>query len=316
MSIRFDAAARRAIDLAMSEVERLGHDTLDSGHLLLGLLGARAAAADAIAREGPGTAALEAEVRAALAGPTPGADASPPGADPATEDILQHAAALAERRGAPMVTDLDILRATVERADTLAGRMLSRAGLKSAVLEPGPGAAPRELARAAAAAATPRVGIGYDSHRFAPGGPMRLGGVAVPGDEHLAGHSDGDAIAHAITDAVLGAAGAGDIGEMFADTDPANRGRDSLGMLSAAVERVRVRGWRVQQVDVTVVAERPRIGPHRDAMRRALASALGVTVEDVGLKGKSNEGMGWIGRGEGVACIAVATIVPAAEPCG
>jgi 2-C-methyl-D-erythritol 2,4-cyclodiphosphate synthase len=316
MSVRFDAAARRAIDLAMSEVERLGHDTLDSGHLLLGLLGARAAAADAIARETPGTASLEAEVRAALAGPTPGADASPPGADPATEEILQHAAELADRRGAATVTDLDILRATVERGDTLAGRVLSRAGVKVAALAVEPITAPRVAVRTAAPAATARVGIGYDSHRFAPGGPMRLGGIALPADEHLAGHSDGDAIAHAITDAVLGAAGAGDIGEMFADTDPANRGRDSLEMLSAAVARIGARGWRVQQVDVTVVAERPRIGEHREAMRSALAAALGVAVDGVGLKGKSNEGMGWIGRGEGLACIAVATVVPAAEPRG
>lgn len=320
MSVRFDAAARKAIDLAMSEVERLGHDTLDSGHLLLGLLGARAAAADAIAREGPGTAVLEAEVRAALAGPTPGADASPPGADPATEEILQHAAELADRRGAATVTDLDILRATVERGDTLAGRMLVRAGVKPDALAAEPAAEPSPARRGAAPASAPvataRVGIGYDSHRFAPGGPMRLGGIAVPADEHLAGHSDGDAIAHAITDAVLGAAGAGDIGEMFADTDPSNRGRDSLEMLSAAVARVRARGWRVQQVDVTVVAERPRIGEHREAMRSALAAALGVAVESIGLKGKSNEGMGWIGRGEGLACIAVATVVPAAEPCG
>ena len=319
MSVRFDADARKAIDLAMGEVERLGHDTLDSGHLLLGLLGARAGAADALAREGPGTAALEAELRAALAGPTPGADASPPGADPATEEILQRAAELAEQRSAPTVSDVDILRATAERDDTLAGRLLARAGVQAANLAASPATSPaasRKTASMSASSATARVGIGYDSHRFAPGGPMRLGGIAIPGDEHLAGHSDGDAIAHAITDAILGAAGAGDIGEMFADTDPANRGRDSLEMLAAAVERLRDRGWCVQQVDVTVVAERPRIGPHRDAMRGALAAALGVAGESVGLKGKSNEGMGWIGRGEGLACIAVATIVPAAEPCG
>jgi 2-C-methyl-D-erythritol 2,4-cyclodiphosphate synthase len=157
-----------------------------------------------------------------------------------------------------------------------------------------------------------RTGIGYDSHRFAPGGPMRLGGCDLPSDVHLVGHSDGDAIAHAITDAVLGAAGAGDIGEMFADTDPANRGRDSLAMLGAAVERVARLGWRVAQVDVTVVAERPKVGPHRDAMRAALAPALGVEPSDIGVKGKTNEGMGWIGREEGLACIAVASVAPIA----
>ena len=154
-----------------------------------------------------------------------------------------------------------------------------------------------------------RVGVGYDSHRFAPGGPLILGGVPIPADVHLDGHSDGDAVAHAVTDAILGAAGAGDIGEMFADTDPANRGRDSIGMLRAAVERVRASGHRVQQVDVVVVAEAPRILPHREAMRTRIADALGVPMADVSIKGKTNEGMGWIGRREGIACIATATLV-------
>jgi 2-C-methyl-D-erythritol 2,4-cyclodiphosphate synthase len=155
-----------------------------------------------------------------------------------------------------------------------------------------------------------RVGIGYDSHRFAPGGPMRLGGIDVPSSVVLIGHSDGDAVAHALTDAILGAAAAGDIGEMFADTDPANRGRDSIEMLSAAVERVRDLGWRVVNVDVTVVAEAPRIGPHRLAMRERLSRSLGVGTDAVSIKGKTNERMGWVGRGEGLACIAVATLAP------
>ena len=155
-----------------------------------------------------------------------------------------------------------------------------------------------------------RTGIGYDSHRFAPGGPMILGGVRIPSDVALVGHSDGDAIAHAVTDAVLGAAGAGDIGEMFSDRDPANRGRDSLQMLAAAVGRVREGGWRVGNVDVTVIAERPKIGPHRDAIRSALARVLGCDHDEISVKGKTNEGMGWVGRGEGLACIAVATLLP------
>ena len=156
-----------------------------------------------------------------------------------------------------------------------------------------------------------RTGVGYDSHRFAPGGPLLLGGVAIPAAVSLVGHSDGDAVAHALTDAVLGAAAAGDIGEMFADTDPANRGRDSIEMLAAAVRRVRERGWRVSSVDVTVVAETPKVGPHRVAMAERLAEALGVAPADVSVKGKTNEGMGWIGRAEGLACIAVATLVAA-----
>jgi 2-C-methyl-D-erythritol 2,4-cyclodiphosphate synthase len=154
-----------------------------------------------------------------------------------------------------------------------------------------------------------RVGIGYDSHRFAPPGPLILGGVPIPSDVHLEGHSDGDAVCHAITDAILGAAGAGDIGEMFSDRDPANKGKDSLEMLAAAVARIKSRGYCVHQVDVTIVAEKPRVASHRELMKARLAPALGVATEDVSVKGKTNEGMGWIGRAEGIACIAVATIV-------
>ena len=153
-----------------------------------------------------------------------------------------------------------------------------------------------------------RVGIGYDSHRFAPPGPLILGGVAIPSDVHLEGHSDGDAVAHAITDAILGAAGAGDIGEMFSDRDPANKGKDSLEMLGAAVGRIRTLGWIVHQIDVTIIAERPRISSHREMMKLRVAPALDIAADAVSIKGKTNEGMGWIGRGEGIACIAVATI--------
>ncbi|MEO8560756.1 MAG: 2-C-methyl-D-erythritol 2,4-cyclodiphosphate synthase [bacterium] len=156
-----------------------------------------------------------------------------------------------------------------------------------------------------------RSGIGYDSHRFAPGGPMVLGGIRIPSNVHLHGHSDGDAIAHAVTDAILGAAALGDIGEMFADTDPANAGRDSIDMLQLAVWRVHSAGWRIGQVDVVVIAESPKIGPHRDAMRERMAGALGCIVSDVSIKGKTNEGMGFIGRGEGIACLATATLHPA-----
>lgn len=164
---------------------------------------------------------------------------------------------------------------------------------------------------AAGPAGGARVGIGYDSHRFGPGGPMVLGGVSIPGDVHLRAYSDGDAIAHAVTDAVLGAVGLGDIGALFPDTDPANAGRDSIEMLVSAVTRLAGEGWVVQQVDVTVIAEFPRVTPFRDAMRERVAGALGIAVRDVSIKGKSNEGMGWIGAREGLACVAVATVVPA-----
>lgn len=154
-----------------------------------------------------------------------------------------------------------------------------------------------------------RVGIGYDSHRFAEGHGVLLGGVLIPAPVRCTGHSDADAVCHALTDALLGAAGVGDIGEMFPDTKSENAGRDSIEMLRLAVARIRAAGWAAAQADITVIAETPKIGPHRDAMREKLAAALGVTPSDVMVKGKTNEGMGWIGRGEGIACIAVATIV-------
>ena len=154
-----------------------------------------------------------------------------------------------------------------------------------------------------------RSGIGYDSHRFAPGGPLVLGGIEIESDVHLHGHSDGDAIAHAITDAILGAAALGDIGAMFSDTDPANAGRNSMEMLRHAVERLHTAGWSVQQLDVVVIAETPKIAPHRDAMREVIAGVTDVLSADVSIKGKTNEGMGFVGRGEGIACIATATVV-------
>lgn len=155
---------------------------------------------------------------------------------------------------------------------------------------------------------TIRVGVGYDSHRFAPGRPLTLGGVLIPSEVGLSGHSDADAICHAITDAVLGAAGLGDIGEMFPDSDPSNKDRNSIDMLTAAVRRISDAGYSVNQVDVSVVAESPRLSPHREEIRARLATALGIDSASVSVKGKSNEGMGWIGRKEGLACIAVATL--------
>lgn len=158
---------------------------------------------------------------------------------------------------------------------------------------------------------TVRVGLGYDSHRFQPPGPLILGGIRIPFDNHLHGHSDGDAVCHALTDAILGAAGAGDIGEMFSDRDPANANRNSVDMLRAALERVRASGYRLAQADVTIIAESPRLMDHKPAMRARLADALGLDVADLSIKAKTNEGLGWIGRGEGIACVAIATLAAA-----
>ena len=138
---------------------------------------------------------------------------------------------------------------------------------------------------------------------------MRLGGIDIESINHCEGHSDGDAICHAVTDAILGAAGLGDIGEMFPDTDMANKNKDSIIMLSAARERVHAAGYVVNNVDVTVIAERPKIGPHRVAICSQLANALCISADAVSVKGKTNEGLGWIGRNEGLAVMAVATII-------
>lgn len=153
-----------------------------------------------------------------------------------------------------------------------------------------------------------RIGIGYDSHRLGAGDGVLLGGVKIPGAMSLIGHSDADAVAHAITDAMLGATALGDIGALYPDSDLKNKNRDSIAMLAAVRYHLRDAGWAVENVDVTVVCEEPKIAPHRDAMRRNLATALGVPDDAVWVKGKTNEKMGWIGRGEGIAVIAVAAV--------
>jgi 2-C-methyl-D-erythritol 2,4-cyclodiphosphate synthase len=157
-----------------------------------------------------------------------------------------------------------------------------------------------------------RVGIGYDSHRFAAGRRLILGGVEVPAARGLAGHSDADVVAHAVTDALLGAAALGDIGTHFPPSDPAWKDADSLDMLARVCSWLGERGQRVHNVDVTIVCEEIRLAPFIPEMRARLAQALGIEVDRVSVKAKSNEGMGWVGRGEGAAALAVALIGPAA----
>jgi 2-C-methyl-D-erythritol 2,4-cyclodiphosphate synthase len=146
------------------------------------------------------------------------------------------------------------------------------------------------------------VGIGYDSHRFAAGRRLVLGGVEIDHDRGLAGHSDADVLAHAVIDALLGAAGKGDIGTLFPDDDPRWRDADSIDLLRTVVGTI---AGRIINVDATVVCEQPRLGPYKAEMERTIADA---TSARVAVKATTNEGMGWIGRGEGIACIAVASI--------
>jgi 2-C-methyl-D-erythritol 4-phosphate cytidylyltransferase/2-C-methyl-D-erythritol 2,4-cyclodiphosphate synthase len=153
-----------------------------------------------------------------------------------------------------------------------------------------------------------RVGTGYDLHRLVEGRPLILGGVTIPFERGLMGHSDADVICHALTDAILGAAAAGDIGRHFSDTDPRWQGASSLDLLRRAVEIVGARGFSVVNVDVVIVAERPKLGPALDEMRRNVAGVLGLGVDAVSVKGKTNEGVGEIGRGEAMAAHAVAAL--------
>jgi 2-C-methyl-D-erythritol 2,4-cyclodiphosphate synthase len=152
-----------------------------------------------------------------------------------------------------------------------------------------------------------RVGIGYDTHRLRPGGPLRLGGVDIPHTKELVGHSDADVLLHAVTDAILGAAALGDIGQMFPDTDPVNRGRDSAEMLVAAHEAVAMLGWRIENVDCIIFAQRPKLLPHRQAIRERLAEILELEPEQVGLKSKTGEHIGPVGKEEVInaQCVAL-----------
>jgi len=153
-----------------------------------------------------------------------------------------------------------------------------------------------------------RVGVGYDSHRFDDSRPLVLGGVSIPGSPGLSGHSDGDAITHAVIDSLLGAGGLGNIGERFPDTDTEWKNADSLVLLERTIRWVEERNYQVVNVDVTVVAEQPRISPHAEAMSHVLSRYLHIAPDAVSIKGKSNEGMGWIGRSEGLAVTAVALL--------
>jgi 2-C-methyl-D-erythritol 2,4-cyclodiphosphate synthase len=154
-----------------------------------------------------------------------------------------------------------------------------------------------------------RIGEGYDIHALVPGRKLILGGVLIPHDKGLLGHSDADVLLHAITDALLGAAGLGDIGEMFPDTAAAHQGADSRELLKAAAARVRESGWDIGNIDCTVIAEAPKLQPHKAAMRMSIAQCLGLAEAHVNIKGKTNEKLGHLGRGEGIAATAVCLLL-------
>ncbi len=153
-----------------------------------------------------------------------------------------------------------------------------------------------------------RIGFGYDSHRLVAGRRLVLGGVEVPHDRGLSGHSDADVLVHAVCDAILGAVAAEDIGRQFPDTDPAYRDISSLALLERVRELAAGRGFEVSNVDSTIVLERPKLAPHLEAMVQNIAAALRIPPSQVGVKAKTNEGMGLVGAGEGAAAFAVATL--------
>jgi len=153
-----------------------------------------------------------------------------------------------------------------------------------------------------------RCGIGYDLHRLVEGRKLIIGGIEVPSEKGPAGHSDGDVVAHAVCDALLGAAGLGDIGKHFPDTDPKWKGANSLLFLEYAQKLLNENRFAIEHIDVVVILERPKLGPHFPKMREALAKSLNVTAEKVHLKAKTNEGVDAVGRGEAIACHVVATL--------
>jgi 2-C-methyl-D-erythritol 2,4-cyclodiphosphate synthase len=155
-----------------------------------------------------------------------------------------------------------------------------------------------------------RVGLGFDAHPFAAGRPLKLGGLDWPGERGLSGHSDGDALLHAAADAILGASGSGSLGEHFSDRDPAHRGRDSAEMLARAAVLAREKGLVLGNLDATVVGESPRIAPRRDELEQRMADILGVAKDRISVRGTSSNGLGFPGRGEGLAAMVVVLLEP------
>src|SRR5215203_5995243 len=205
-------------------------------------------------------------------------------------------------------------RALLGRTRARPARLPLRAGRRRAHGRRGDGAVRVRGPAAAHGAARLmiRTGLGVDSHRFAPGRRLILGGVEIPHDAGLAGHSDADVLTHAVIDALLGAAGLGDIGTHFPDTEAQWKDADSLALLRDVVGRLTGDGWAIGNVDATVMLERPKLLPHRAAITAALADALGLAGDAVNVKATTGEGMGFVGRGEGAAAMAVATLECAA----
>lgn len=223
-------------------------------------------------------------------------------------------AMLAERAGytvAIVAGDPNNLKITTE-GDLRRAEAITLDPLASRGEQDSPEARPAPPARAGGqSGGTMRIGLGYDLHRLVEGRPLILGGVRIPYERGLLGHSDADAVCHAVTDAILGAANLGDIGRLFPDTDPAWKDANSLMLLADAYSRVRAAGWLVSNLDIVVIAQRPKIGPHAAAIAASLARVLETTPDAISVKGKTNEGVDAIGQGEALAVQAVTLLVKA-----
>jgi len=238
-------------------------------------------------------------------------------ADTALEDAVDRTGLV--RVQTPQAFRLDDLRAAYERwngpSPTDETTVVRASGMKVAAVE-GDSALekltlPGDFERAEqwlAGRLSPRTGMGFDVHAFAGEGPIMLGGIEVPHTRGLAGHSDADVVLHAITDALLGAAGLGDIGQHFPPSDPRWKGAASSIFLAHAVVLLRSRGAMIEHVDCTIIAEAPKVGPHREAMRSRIAEIAGLSVDQVSIKATTTEGLGFTGRREGIAAQAVASI--------
>lgn len=315
----FTEETRGALAQAAEHVKRLGGYYIEPQHVLLSLLEARwSAAARLLGAQGVDTARLAADLEARLGPPGRKTQAQPvPG--PALDQVLRLALSEARRHGEGYVGSEHVLVALLTLRDGMACALLEQAGARLdvargyartrtiAVADLGsarraPDATPAELGI--------RIGIGYDVHDTLPGGRLVLGGVTIPCEIGLRGHSDADVLTHAIMDALLGAAALGDIGRLFPDSDPQYAGASSVGLLEEVVAHLEREGWRPHNVDAVVIAERPRIAPHADEMRRRLAAALGVERSRVSVKGTTTEGLGFEGDGLGIAAQAVVLIAP------
>ncbi len=319
----FTEELRKVLARAADLVKKRGGVHVEPTHLLLALLAEPwTAATRVLSALGVDTAQVQAALEAGM--PRKRAAAAQPIVGPAMDQVLRVAVSEARRYGEGFVGTEHVLVGLLAVRDGMACAVLEEAGARLEVartyarthriLATDLGSARRAAAEPAGAASAERdwrVGVGYDVHEVLPGGTLILGGVQIPGEIGLRGHSDADVLCHAIMDALLGASALGDIGCLFPDSDPSYAGISSITLLEDVVERLAGEGWRPHNVDAVVVAQRPKVAPHVPRMRQILAAAMGLDPARVGVKGTTTEGLGFEGDGLGIGAHAVAIVVAA-----